>query len=951
MTNAKTTKRALGSSILALVLCFAMLLGTTYAWFTDSVTSANNVIMSGNLDIELEYWDGDSWEDVAGKSDILTNTLWEPGVTEVAYLRVANAGSLALKYQLGINIVSEIEGVNAAGDHFRLSDYIQFGVFEGLQVVGENKAPVLFANRNEAVSFAQSTAKKISAGYTKSNALYPVNNVPADVDGASSELYLALVVYMPESVGNEANHNGVNVPEIELGINVFATQYTYEQDSYDENYDDNAKNEFLAVATANSEEPTKLLSPYAPSRLTSLTTIEAAQGDFATGTVVSAQITTEGSLFNVTASGDIVGSLNVDITAVDLNGQAVSTDGKTYTVTTFIAKGLSGVTVEYTGADGKAQPTNVVYDAVSGKLTFTTTHFSEYAVSGKALAYDLEKDVAFATVEAVVDEIAESVNTSTELTISIVEDIVGDVAVELGNAIENAVSNKEVWEELRENIYTAKIGESYFLNLQMAIDNAEAGDTVTLLADYNFDVTIDNASLTLDLNGFTITADTYDAVTVTGNSVVTVLNGTLISDNFNCGGIYAKNSTVVLDNCTLIGENIEESCGVYASNGSNFTINNCTLKAPCYGLIMMSASVVVNNVTVKADCSISSNGSDAYDKADLTINSGSFTGGIYWPAQGKLTINGGTFIDDTAVYLKSGSLEITGGIFTGNGEKKDYQYTASAGNATGSALVIENVGAGEYDAITSVSISGGTFISENNLPIESVTAEMGADAITSYIATGYELKDFGGYYSVVLGAIKVSSEAELRDALNNAVAGDKIDATGVVLNMAGADIFFVPAGITLKGLTVNATYRGISYFICGDNVVLENCSFGNTNRIFALAGDATSSKVTVNDCIFSGAAIINFHDNQNGEMYLNNCTFTKSGSTGYSEAMGGTHYFNNCTFDYTGIAQGSMGVLNSGSFNVYSESDYEKTVAILTDCTRINCGTRTYGPKSTLTVK
>ena len=105
MKSVKTMKRALGTSILAMVLCVAMLAGTTMAWFTDSVASANNIIKSGNLDIVLEYWNGTDWVDVKGKSDILTNTNWEPGVAEVAYLRVANAGSLALKYQLGINII------------------------------------------------------------------------------------------------------------------------------------------------------------------------------------------------------------------------------------------------------------------------------------------------------------------------------------------------------------------------------------------------------------------------------------------------------------------------------------------------------------------------------------------------------------------------------------------------------------------------------------------------------------------------------------------------------------------------------------------------------------------------------------------------------------------------------------------------------------------------------
>ena len=77
MTNTKNTKRALLSSVLALFLCFAMLLGTTFAWFTDSVTSANNIIKSGNLDIELDYWDGDSWETVEGTDSLFTNNLWE----------------------------------------------------------------------------------------------------------------------------------------------------------------------------------------------------------------------------------------------------------------------------------------------------------------------------------------------------------------------------------------------------------------------------------------------------------------------------------------------------------------------------------------------------------------------------------------------------------------------------------------------------------------------------------------------------------------------------------------------------------------------------------------------------------------------------------------------------------------------------------------------------------
>lgn len=228
MTNTKNTKRALLASVMALFLCFSMLLGTTFAWFTDSVTSGNNIIKSGNLDIELEYWNGTDWADVKDASDILTNTLWEPGVTEVAYLRIANAGSLVLKYQFGVNILNEIEGKNQKNETFKLSDYIMFGVVEGVN--GETAAYAKTDAGRTAAIAAVTDAKKISAGYTKASTMNP-----------NEELYLALVVYMPTNTDNVANHNGTDVPQIDLGINVLATQMTAENDNFGNGYDEAAK--------------------------------------------------------------------------------------------------------------------------------------------------------------------------------------------------------------------------------------------------------------------------------------------------------------------------------------------------------------------------------------------------------------------------------------------------------------------------------------------------------------------------------------------------------------------------------------------------------------------------------------------------------------------------------------------------------------------------------------
>ena len=223
------TKKKLLLSIVSLCLCVAMLAGTTFAWFTDSVSSENNIITAGNLDVEL-YWsrtaDDKDWHKVGTNTNIFKDdTLWEPGHTEVIYLKVVNEGSLAMKYRLGVNIADEIDGVNQKGRSFRLSDYIMFDVIES--------ATKPYYDSREAALEAAEDLQAISAGYNEGSKLYPKNNA----DALATEEYATLVVTMPEDVSNEANHNGVNVPQIFLGLNVFATQLTYEEDSYGSDYD------------------------------------------------------------------------------------------------------------------------------------------------------------------------------------------------------------------------------------------------------------------------------------------------------------------------------------------------------------------------------------------------------------------------------------------------------------------------------------------------------------------------------------------------------------------------------------------------------------------------------------------------------------------------------------------------------------------------------------------
>lgn len=381
MTKQKTTKKTLLTSILSLVLCMAMLVGTTFAWFTDNVTSANNIIRSGNLDIVLEYWDGKDWRDVDGSADILSGDLWEPGYTDVAYLRLKNNGSLALKYSLGVNIVSEKEGVNKDGATFKLSDYIYFDVIDGQQSE--------FESREEAMKYATETMK-ISAGYTKA----------ASLEAGTDYEYLAMVVYMPTTVGNEANHDGVNVPEIDLGINVFATQNTVEEDSFDKYYDKDTAvftvaeaNAMLAenkdVTLVNCNEPNGVLyvpENYAGTLTLYNVTIASVQQAASTSTLALTEDTTvETTATKIVILGNVVVKATEDGMSA-ITGTALDISGKDNSTLTAVGNGKAAF-----GIGGMTTKTinvkDIIIDYVEGGYAYgvgTDTKYYKDAPEGGA---------------------------------------------------------------------------------------------------------------------------------------------------------------------------------------------------------------------------------------------------------------------------------------------------------------------------------------------------------------------------------------------------------------------------------------------------------------------------------------------------------------------------------------------------------------------------------------
>ena len=231
MTKANN-KKALLSSAFALVLSVAMLIGTTFAWFTDTASTAVNKIQSGNLKVGFQYWNGEKYVDAKDATLFSEETLWEPGHTEVVYLKVINQGNLALKYRLNtINTFEYQYAKNSDGNQILLSKYLKIGIADG-----KNAAEGVYATREEAIAAAADNLVSYDS-CTKDNTL-----LPATTDSESAD-YFAFVVYMPTDVGNEANwdknvRGSYGAPWIRFNLALNATQASYENDSFDNKYDE-----------------------------------------------------------------------------------------------------------------------------------------------------------------------------------------------------------------------------------------------------------------------------------------------------------------------------------------------------------------------------------------------------------------------------------------------------------------------------------------------------------------------------------------------------------------------------------------------------------------------------------------------------------------------------------------------------------------------------------------
>ena len=238
--NKKATKRALLTSVMALVMCVVMLVGTTFAWFTDTASTAVNKIVAGNLDVELLMYKnstdgyvniskdknpifGSDTSTVAQNNNL--DTLWEPGKTQVAYLAIKNEGNLALKYKVALNVTNPVDGKD-------LYKVMQYAIVPDAQ---PSSAPTAWTTGSNVTVGQQAVSGEVSLGV-----------------GATH--YFALLVHMDELAGN-SYQNG----KVDFDLTVYATQDTVENDSFDNKYDENAQYPDVDVVTVT---PDTIPSPF-----------------------------------------------------------------------------------------------------------------------------------------------------------------------------------------------------------------------------------------------------------------------------------------------------------------------------------------------------------------------------------------------------------------------------------------------------------------------------------------------------------------------------------------------------------------------------------------------------------------------------------------------------------------------------------------------------------------
>lgn len=208
------TKTAMALSVCLVILWGLLGTGASIAWFVDESPELENTFNFAELKLKVSHkLEDGSYEPINSQTEVFDDeALYEPGYVQVVYLKVENEGDVPFEYKLAVDVNSVTVAKSVLGNDIYLPNYLKFGVlFSADEAELTREVAKVLAIKD----FAQETGNYPLNTYSEKD------NVTVPVDG---ERYIAIIVCMPEEVGNAANYRGEVVPRVDLGLTVTASQ-------------------------------------------------------------------------------------------------------------------------------------------------------------------------------------------------------------------------------------------------------------------------------------------------------------------------------------------------------------------------------------------------------------------------------------------------------------------------------------------------------------------------------------------------------------------------------------------------------------------------------------------------------------------------------------------------------------------------------------------------------
>ena len=544
MTNKRTTKQQLVASVVLLFMCFSMLLGTTFAWFTDSATSSGNIIKAGTLDVKMEWAKGNedpaadatAWTD-ASTGAIFNNDKWEPGYVEVRHIKISNVGTLALKYQLHIYANGDVSDLADVIDVYFVDPAVQVAdrtALDGVEPVG--------------------TLTEVLAGMP--------GNASGDLKAEEVDT-ITLALKMRENAGNEYQNKAIGSDFV---IQLLATQLTAESDSFNDQYDANAEflpvNKSAAIVNNNGKlGEAVVLTADMPAGTIKVTVPAGAQLSSDTVSALKLTVKNAASGYNgmLTESQVATGyEIYVDGIADYINPYVFANGNKGYnysdiTVELPIGIGRNDVKVYKDGM----MPSNTwaTYDSATGVVTFSADYFTPFSQAKKS------------NITVVYTKLSEAEKQLNEA----LENLTAGDSVTINSTADNTVSVNNIADALKGSSNIILVGESKENTVLMANDATITADGLTMknmtiqsvqdLVIKGNDTTIENVDYQHGIGSYGLTLSGSD----------TTIKDTTVSGSASQGLVWYSSASDTASSVTTVeGTTIKDTSIWGASNGITF---------------------------------------------------------------------------------------------------------------------------------------------------------------------------------------------------------------------------------------------------------------------------------------------------------------------------------------------------------------------------------------------